>query len=293
MIARPTTFYLMLILAWCTLALFATQQVHADYSEDEYVRQVIEEDQQNYHDNDYHQEDSGYGNNGKHHPEDGDDDDEEEEEEFDEEQRRRNEQERVKQEAADRVAADRERKFEAELERMTNEEQKKAALKQKKIDGKKVKAVLKAAKRNDLYQVLGIRNWNLKIPSRDVDIANKGWIKFTIPGFTLKETTDKMIRKQFRTRAMQVHPDKNKDGRAQEAFIAMENAATILSDKQQRKIYDDEMKLYRSDRLEANRKLVTSSIAKAWNVIRRMVKVTQTLLGPFFVPVVIIAVLII
>ncbi|OEU08798.1 heat shock protein DnaJ, partial [Fragilariopsis cylindrus CCMP1102] len=51
--------------------------------------------------------------------------------------------------------------------------------------------------------------------------------------------SERDIRKQFRTRAMQIHPDKNNDGRAQEAFIAVENAASILSDKQQRNIYDE------------------------------------------------------
>lgn len=248
------------------------------------MREVVEEDRQHY--NDYYGEEDGDAHNNNN-----DDDEEARDDYVDEEQRRRDEEERAAREAADRIAAERERKFEAELEKITDEEQKKAAMKQKQQDGKRVRSVLKAAQRNDLYQVLGIRNWNLKIPPREVAIG--GMIKFTIPGVTLKETTDKQIRKQFRTRARQIHPDKNKDGRAEEAFIAVENAASILSDKGKRKEYDDYMKAYRSERLETHRRLVATSVASAVAVTRRVVKVIQTILGPFFVPVLIIAALII
>mmetsp|Transcript_5078 Transcript_5078/g.10651 ORF Transcript_5078/g.10651 Transcript_5078/m.10651 type:complete len:285 (-) Transcript_5078:1890-2744(-) len=283
--AKKSRFCWILVLAaWATTVALLATQTHADSLEDEYVREVVEEDRQHY--NDYYGEEDGDAHNNNN-----DDDEEARDDYVDEEQRRRDEEERAAREAADRIAAERERKFEAELEKITDEEQKKAAMKQKQQDGKRVRSVLKAAQRNDLYQVLGIRNWNLKIPPREVAIG--GMIKFTIPGVTLKETTDKQIRKQFRTRARQIHPDKNKDGRAEEAFIAVENAASILSDKGKRKEYDDYMKAYRSERLETHRRLVATSVASAVAVTRRVVKVIQTILGPFFVPVLIIAALII
>jgi hypothetical protein len=279
--------FLLLLIA---VLLFATQIQRAegmrdnDSEADEYVRQVIEEDQDHYYD-EYHADESVY--------QEGDNEEEEEEEEeeiIDEGQRRRNEEERLAREAATRLAEKREREFQSELDRM-DEEQKKKALKQKKIDGRIVQSVLKAAKHNNLYGILGIRNWKIRIPSREINIASL--IKFTIPGISIKETSERDIRKQFRTRAMQIHPDKNKDGRAQEAFIAVENAAAILSDKQQRNIYDEENKLYRSNRLQANRRLMTTIILSAWNVIRRVVKILKTFLGPFFVPVSIVLAMII
>jgi len=275
--------------------LFATQMYCAkgalrdNYSEDEYVRQVIEEDQFHYYDESFdYQENTlekGEGSSTKKE----NNNNNEEEEIIDEEQRRQNEEERLAREVDDRLAAKREQQFQADLDRM-NEEEKNKALKQKKIDGRKVQSVLKAAQRNNLYMVLGIRNWNLRIPSWEIDI---GGMKFTIPGFIIKETSERNIRKQFRKISKQIHPDKNKAGRAQEAFIAVENAAAILSDKQQRKLYDDEIKLYRSNRLKTNQKLMMTTILSTWNVTSRAMKILKTFLGPFFVPVLIICALII
>jgi len=260
------------------------------YSEDEYVRQVIEEDQYHYHDEsvDYQENtfDKGEGSSTTNEK---NNDNEEEEEIIDEEQRRRNEEERLTREADDRLAAKREQQFQADIDRMSEEEKNKA-LKQKKIDGRKVQSVLKAAKHNNLYMVLGIRNWNLRIPSWEIDIRG---LQFTMPGFIIKETSERDIRKQFRTISKQIHPDKNKDGRAQEAFIAVENAAAILSHKQQRKLYDDEIKLYRSNRLKTNQKLMMTTILSIWNVTSRVVKILKTFLGPFLVSVLIICALII
>mmetsp|Transcript_23595 Transcript_23595/g.25131 ORF Transcript_23595/g.25131 Transcript_23595/m.25131 type:complete len:291 (-) Transcript_23595:1592-2464(-) len=279
---------LLVVLLFETQMYCAKGALRDNYSEDEYVRQVIEEDQFHYHDESFdYQENTfekGEGSTTKENNSNN-----EEEEIIDEEQRRQNEEERLAREADDRLAAKREQQFQADLDRM-NDEEKNKALKQKKIDGRKVQSVLKAAKHNNLYMVLGIRNWNLRIPSWEIDI---GGLKFTIPGFIIKETSERNIRKQFRTISKQIHPDKNKDGRAQEAFIAAENAAAILSDKQKRKLYDDEIKLYRSNRLKTNQKLMMTTILSTWNVTSRAVKILKTSLGPFFVPVLIICALII
>jgi len=279
--ARPA-FSWMLVLVACLFASSTTTQIRADRMEDDYVRQVIEDDQQHYgdHYNDHTQEDDdAYNDRQQQH---------QQEEYVDEEQRRRD----MEEQAAREVAADRERKFQAELDRIDDQEQRKIALKQKRIDGKKVRSVLKAAERNDLYKVLGLRNLTVRIPPFHINIA--GAVKFTIPGFTiLKGATKDVIKKQFRQRAMLVHPDKNRDGRAQEAFVAVQNAASILSDEDQRQRYDAEWKAYRSSKLESHKKLVATSLAAAWAITRKIVKMVQTLLGPFFVPVLIIGALII
>lgn len=241
--------------------------VFADYDYDEYVREVLEEDQDNHHANEYYHEDSYY--------------------EKREAQQRIQEEQRAQAEA-DRVAAERERAFQAELDRM-NSEQQKAALKQKKVDAKVVKAVLKAAEQNDLYKVLGIRNWDWKIPARELNILG---FSMTIPGVTLKDTTMKDIRKAYRNRAMSVHPDKNKDGHAQKAFIVVEETASILSDQSRREEYDQEIKTIRWERRQVQIELVSGVTDSIWKTTRGILKAAHTVLGPFATPVIIIGALI-
>lgn len=271
---RSVSSLALLFVAWWTIALVLTAgSSRADSIEDEYVRQVIEEDQEQYSYDEYHADDETVYKQQQAYA--------------DQERQRREAEEQAARDAADRVAAERERRFEAEMDRM-NEEQRQKALKQKKMDGKKVKSILRSSERKNLYQVLGLRNLSLRIPPRTVNLG--GLCKFTIPGITLlKEASEKDIRKQFRKRAMEVHPDKNRDGRAQEAFVAVEEAATILGDAKLRKEYDQELKRRREEQLA----LVRTTIAYGWAITKRTVKVVQTLLGPFFLPVVIVLALII
>jgi hypothetical protein len=279
-----------ILVSTTTLIVVKAEDVYAD----EYVRQVIEEEQEHYGYDDpyyrydeYHAADSSTKSDDDH----GQQEQQQQDDTMTEEERRRLEGERRAKEEADRIAAERERKFQKELERM-NEEQQKVALKQKRKDHRKVESVLKAARKNDLYGVLGMKNWNIKIPSRTMRIP---FLNFSIasPGITIKETTTNEIRKQFRTRAKQMHPDKNKDGRAQEAFIALENAAAILQDPTQRSIYDKEMSIQRQESMAANKQLVTGTIRSITQMIGQIIKVTHTILGPFFTSVMIIVALII
>lgn len=234
---------------------------------DEYVKEVLEEDQYNDHSNEYYHEDSYYE---------------------DREAQQRLEQERIAQEEADRVQADRERVFQAELDRMSADQQA-AALKQKKLDAKVVHSVLKAAEQNELYKVLGIRNWDWKIPGRELHVAG---LSLTIPGLTIKETTMKDIRKAYRTRAMAVHPDKNKDGRAQEAFIVVEETASILSDQVLREQYDRHFCAVRRERRQAQLAMVSEVTDTVWGTTKGVLKAVHTMLGPFATPVIIIGALI-
>lgn len=267
-----------LILAIAVVScILSFHSVSAQYtSEDEYadyVNEILEEDQDNHHENEYYHEDSYY----------------ERQKEQQEEalKRKQAEQERLLQEEADRIAAERERAFQAELDRM-NEQQQKAALKQKKKDAHIVKSVLNASKKNDLYKILGIRNWNLKIPDRTIRIAG---FSFKIPGITLKETTMKDIRKAYRTRAMAVHPDKNKDGRAQEAFIVVEESASILSDSKLREQYDEAHRLTTIERRHSQMAFVRGFLSSIQDTIKGLLTALKIVLGPFATPVIILGLL--
>ena len=135
-----------------------------------------------------------------------------------------------------------------------DEAARKKALQQKKKDHRMVQAVLKAAKKEDWYGVLGLSSWGIRIPSRDIKLPFKG-ISLKVPGLTLKGApTDKDIKKQFRIRARQLHPDKNRDGRAQEAFILVEHAASLLQDPEQRAAYDATLKAKRDQRVASSKK---------------------------------------
>jgi len=259
----------MLLLLVLLLVAISIPPIRADEN-DEYVREVLEEDQE--HHNDYYNEDDEQYNRRQQQQEDA--------------------QERAAREAADRKANEREQKFERELDRMKDDEERKLAMKQKKRDGRRVKSVLKAFAKEDYYGVLGMNNFSIKTPQIPINIANVA--KFTIPSLTLKKgPTDQSIKKQFRQRAMQVHPDKNKDGRAEEAFVAVQNAASVLGDSKTRQQYDQHRKEMRSQQLDTSKQIVSTTLNSVWAVLKKILQVCQTLLGPFFVPVAIIAALII
>ena len=102
----------------------------------------------------------------------------------------------------------------------------------------------------------------------------------------------KDIRKAYRQRAMVVHPDKNKDGRAQEAFIAVEESASILSDNTLREQYDKELQLYRRERWQSQLELVSGFVNTFYSTLVGMLKALRMILGPFATPVIIIGLLI-
>ncbi|XP_071784297.1 dnaJ homolog subfamily B member 9-like [Asterias amurensis] len=53
-----------------------------------------------------------------------------------------------------------------------------------------------------------------------------------------RSATDKQIKKSFRKLAVLYHPDKNKDPDAEETFVKIAKAYEVLSDPEQRKLYD-------------------------------------------------------
>ena len=236
---------------------------------DEYVKEVLQEDDHHHHSggNEYFHEDSYY--EAQH-------------------TQQRLEEERIADEQANRIRVERERAFQAELDQMSADQQA-AALKQKKMDAKVVHSILKAVEQNELYKVLGIRNWDLKIPAREWRVA--GW-SVTLPGLTVKETTMKDIRRAYRTRAMLVHPDKNKDGRAQQAFIAVEETASILSDHTLRAEYDRHRQAVRRERRQVQLAMVSEVTETVVGTTMGTLKAAHRLLGPFATPVIILGALI-
>ena len=205
---------------------------------------------------------------------------------LEEEEELRRAQEKV---ARERIERQREEAFEAELRQMT-EDRRKAALKQKRKDRKLVRRVLRAAKRGNHYGVLGLRNIGIHRKGRTLRI---GGIEFTVPVFSLFHVSPKAIRKAYRSQALSVHPDKNREGRAEEAFMAVEHAASILSNETLRAEYDDQLRAARETRNSEARQLVVNAFQRTSSVVNRVITVFRKVLGPFAFPVVILGTLIV
>ena len=248
---------------------------------DEYVQEVLDEDQRHYGDgNDedgYHYDDE-YAEKLK-------------QQQQDIERQKQQEEERIKQEKLDKIAAERERQFQRDLNKM-NEEQRKLAIKQKKKDSHIVKSILKANKQNDYYSVLGIRNWKLQIPGRKFKLPG-GKYSFGFNNIILKQTSSKDIRKAYKRRAKLVHPDKNKDGLASEAFSIVEHAASILTNENSRKEYDQQYNLM----IKAKRQKYINVVNGIGDTIKLRVKnviwIFHKVLGPFAPAVLIISAILI
>ena len=260
----------------CVMVLVEAAEHDAYY--DEYVQEVLEEDQRHYGDSNedsYHYDDE-YVERLK-------------QQQQDAERRKQQEEERLAQEKLEKIAAERERQFQRDLAKM-NDEQRKLAIKQKKRDTNIVKSILKANKHNDYYSVLGIRNWKLKIPGRKFNI---GKYSFGFSGITLKHTSTKDIRRAYKQRAKVVHPDKNRDGLASEAFTIVEHAASILTNEQTRNEYDKSYTLM----IQQKRQKYINVLNGIGDTIKLRIKnviwVFHKVLGPFAPAVLIISAILI
>jgi DnaJ domain len=202
------------------------------------------------------------------------------------------EQERVAEQARNaRIQLEREQAFESELAKMS-EEKRRLARQQQKKDAAIVQKVLRAAERGNLYAVLGLRNnREVRIPGRSLTIV-PGYATINIPELRFLHVTAPMVRRAFRDRAKLVHPDKSKDSRAAEAFVAVENAASILLDEASRAEYDRAVvgdRRWRRDRVTG---ALSTGVQHSLSVTRRIFGTVKTLLGPFSVPVLILSVLV-
>ena len=190
--------------------------------------------------------------------------------------------EAVKQET---IRLQREAQFEAELQKMSAD-QKKLALKQKRMDSKIVRRVLKAASHGKHYAVLGLRNFEFQVgPFEAFGKALGPWTFFQV--------NPKHIKGAYRSRSKATHPDKNKDAQATEAFIAVEESATILSDERLKKEYDELVRLA----LEHKRRVMTTAVKLMTKTVKAYVNkmwwIFRKLVGPFAYPIVVLTALIV
>lgn len=271
------------LLLICLAALLCGSQAQ-QADDNEYLNEVLEEAAEDYTNSDPY----GYDDTAA----------EERQRQMLEEEERRfqqaQDQEKARQAEADRIAKEkvqqaREAAFEAELLKMDEENQKKA-LKQKRKDRKVVNGVLRAADRGDLYRVLGLRNWEVRLAPRSIRMFQ---YEFEVPCRTLFHISPKAIRKAYREAAKRVHPDKNRDGRAVEAFVAVEEAASILSDEDKRVVYDEENRQRRGERQNKALQVVGGAVGGTFRVVHRSISVVRRVLGPFAFPLFILTALII
>ncbi|KAL7469114.1 hypothetical protein ACHAXS_009367, partial [Conticribra weissflogii] len=186
---------------------------------------------------------------------------------------------------AERIRVKREAAFEVELKKM-NEEQRKAAQKQKAKDAKVVQRILKAFKAGKHYAVLGIRNLEVQLGPYYI-------LNFSLGPIVLFRVKTKEIKRVYRNLARTVHPDKNKDGRAEEAFHALESSAAILTDEKKRSDYDKKIIAARRRRNKYAIESVLGASQKVWSNTLSTFRVTKRVLGPFSTPILVIGALII
>ena len=191
----------------------------------------------------------------------------------------------------ERIQKQREEAFADELAQV--KEDKTAAKKlmqQKKRDAKIVKRIFKSFQSNDYYAILGIRNFifsNLQIPSRSITIMPNHFV-IRIPGFELFNISEKQIKKAYREMAKLVHPDKSKDPRAAEAFLLVEDAATILLNDATRSEYDLMIHVGRNERQKRIANQIGQGIEKFFLMTNTVASLAKKLLGPLTIPVVVL-----
>jgi len=179
------------------------------------------------------------------------------------------------------VRKKREEKYQADLRKM-NAEQRKVVKAQRRKDKKVVQKILKYYDSNDYYGVLklvgaggGFQGWY-------------GWLRRGGKGITEKE-----IKKAYRNLAKTVHPDKNKDSRAEEAFAAIQEAYEVLGDVNSRRLYNEKRERLRKNQREDLVEKGGEAMEKATEKAGVFWRILETFLGPFFLPALVLSALIV
>jgi len=179
--------------------------------------------------------------------------------------------------AMDDVAAKREAAFQAEVKRAGDDRKRRQALeRQKARDARVVSRLLKRSKVGRHYAVLGFTlcQWG------EVRVVGRWWV-------CRKGAAE--IKRAWREVARKVHPDKNRDGRAVEAFRALEGSAELLLDKGRRKEYDTRLRVERREAVEGATRVIETTVRSACETARMV----RRILGPLFLPVVTLLLIII
>lgn len=159
-------------------------------------------------------------------------------------------------------------------------------------DERVVRRVLAASAKGEYYRVLGMReNWELDVSfgggNDEYGVGRRRrWI---VP---ILRAGPKRVKRAYRRRSLSVHPDKNGDPRAAEAFDALERAASVLLDEESRRRYDGRLRETRRQR----RAVWAERCGRTWDavagVVARVVRIVRRIAGPFAVPIVVLGVLI-
>lgn len=171
---------------------------------------------------------------------------------------------------AEERAKEKEAAFQAEVARAKDEKAKKKLIRQKAKDSRIVKKILRNGMMGNHYAVLGLR-------------CRYGEIRFGPFKFCVLKNGD--IKKAYRKVARLVHPDKNRDGRAEEAFDLLEKSSSTLLDEKKRKEFDAKLKRQRQERIQ--------QCLQIWNGFMKTMSTMKSILGPFATPIIILVVLII
>jgi len=243
-----------------------------DTDDDEYVRQVLEEERRL--EEEYARQ-------------------EQEQNETPEERAARQEAERqakeeaARQEKLEQLRLQREAKFEAKVAKM-DEKQRKKALAKKKKDAKLNQRIIVASDKELHYAVLGINRFR----TTTLEIGPFHLFGIQIGPFPLfPKLSSKQIRQAYKQRARQVHPDKNNDGRAEQAFVEVQKSAEFLQNDEWRSEYDMALRTMRQEQRQHQIQLVTDT----WNIIHstitRVWGIVRTFLGPFATPILVLVAL--
>lgn len=145
---------------------------------------------------------------------------------------------------AEEIVRQREAAYLAELEKIQDEKVRKEIQRQQRRDKQVVQRILRNSERGRHYAVLGLRcKWGE---------INIGPLKFC-------SVSAADVKRAYRTIAKFVHPDKNRDGRAVQAFDALEKSASLLMDPLKRREYDSKLQRQRKDVFDRSLLLVQSS----------------------------------
>jgi DNA repair exonuclease SbcCD ATPase subunit len=183
-------------------------------------------------------------------------------------------QEEAEKRKAEQIAQEREAAFQAEMERAKDEKTRKDLKRQKAKDAKIVSKILKNSTKGNHYAVLGLRCQ---------------WGEIKIGPFKFCSPKNGEIKRAYRNMARLVHPDKNRDGRAGQAFDLLETSSSILLDEKTRKEYDQQLKVQRKHRVEKSFQMFDDTL----NTIIRILSTMKAILGPFATPIIVLTALII
>jgi DnaJ domain len=168
-----------------------------------------------------------------------------------------------------------------------------AARRKQRRDARIVQKVLHAASQDDHYAVLGLRYKEIQVPPKTLRIANNSKYQVTLPGLRLFHTSTDQIKRAYRTRAVLVHPDKNRHPQANAAFVAVENSLQVLTDPQRRGEYDRALRLAIQKRRQETVRRVSETLALVLGTLQKALGTLKVVLGPFAFPVLILGALII